>query len=182
MKLGDFLIQAADNILGGFNIPILDKEPIWKILNAHKTFIYAYKTIDKVQEICEIPLEEFTKMLSKSNDDEEVFRYYNVIYLLDSFMYDVHDMDAYNKKMHDQRLSEKLEDFNCDENLKDWQKQDVLSSSTNKPKEKTIWDLKLHESLHIADYKYWVTRVPGGWLYKKDNTSTFVKYVEKKKE
>lgn len=207
MEQRDFLIQAAHNILGEFNTPILDKEPIWKILNAHMTFIYAYKMINGVLEICRIPLEEFTEMLSKSNDDEEVFRHYYVIYLLDSYMYSVQDMDAYNKKMHDQQLSEKLEDFYCDvnastgtkpcdfqcsdcvlmdsdegieiDNLQDWQKQDVLSSPTNKPKEKTIWDLKLHESINIEEHDDWVTRVPGGWLYRTHNTSTFVKYVKR---
>ena len=217
MEQRDFLIQAEDHILGEFNTPILDKEPIWKILNAHMTFIYAYKMINGVLEICRIPLEKFTEMLSKSNDDEEVFRHYYVIYLLDSYMYSVKDMNAYNRKMHDQQLSKKLsgfadaeiygEDFYCDVNvshyakpcdfqcsdcelidsdaglelkdLQDGQKQDVLSSSTNKQKEKTIWNLKLHESINIEEHDDWVTRVPGGWLYRTHNTSTFVKYVER---
>ncbi len=73
MKQRDFLVQAAHKILGEFNTPILDKVPIWKILNAHMTYIYAYKMINGVLEICRIPLEEFTDMLSKSNDDKEVF-------------------------------------------------------------------------------------------------------------
>jgi hypothetical protein len=40
-------------------------------------------------------------------------------------------------------------------------------------KEKTIYDLKLHETLEVEDgiikgKKYEITRVPGGWIYALD--------------
>ena len=31
---------------------------------------------------------------------------------------------------------------------------------------KTIYDLELHEKIYIDNEDAWVTRVPGGWLYK----------------
>lgn len=47
----------------------------------------------------------------------------------------------------------------------------------------TIHDMKLHEELYIRDNDigYYVTRVPGGWLYTTDThgtTTTFVPYSD----
>lgn len=42
--------------------------------------------------------------------------------------------------------------------------------------EKTIYDLKLHESIKVRG-RLWVSRVPGGWLYEYlGSTSVFVPY------
>lgn len=42
--------------------------------------------------------------------------------------------------------------------------------------EKTMYDLKLNESMRITDYgQIYITRVPGGWIYD-GHTACFVPY------
>lgn len=42
-------------------------------------------------------------------------------------------------------------------------------------KEKTIYELNLHEEISINKFLH-IRRVPGGWIYKWDNSTTFIPY------
>lgn len=44
-------------------------------------------------------------------------------------------------------------------------------------KQKTIYDLELHERIDL-DYEFYVIKVHGGWIYKLGQSSTFVPYQE----
>ena len=175
MRQDHFLNLAQPDMLGEFVTPILDNAPIWKILNAGKTYVYGYHHKLSIVDAVVSPkdLENFTKMLASG----ELSSKYYVIYLLGE--------EVNNKQIENQPVSEKSEEFYCDDNVStggkpcDFQCSDckLMSSDEGMPDilandtiiapptlDKTIYDLSMHELLKIKE-DLWVTRVPGGWLY-----------------
>lgn len=190
MTKEDFLNLARPDMLGEFMTPILDNAPVWKILNAGKTYVYGYhhKLSFDDAVVSPIDLESFTKMLASGELSSE----YYTIYLLGE--------EINNKEIENQPVSKKSEDFYCDINVStggkpcDFQCSDckLMSSdegipsndtiiSVTKPT-KTVWDLAMHEGTKISQ-DLWATRVPGGWLYetgRHESNYTFVPYQEQK--
>ena len=170
MRKDDFLNLAQPDMLGEFVTPILDNAPIWKILNAGKTYVYGYhhklSLVDAV--VSPIDLENFTKMLASG----ELSSKYYVIYLLGE--------EINNKKIENQPVSENsdmIEDIR-DHVLETEKFNTIIVPSTPPVEEdnfdysvgstptptKTVWDLDMHESLELGNYQQ-VQRVPGGWIY-----------------
>ena len=150
--------------------PILDNAPIWKILNAGKTYVYGYhhklSLVDAV--VSPIDLENFTKMLASG----ELSSKYYVIYLLGE--------EINNKKIENQPVSENSDMI---EDIRDhvleteslilssYHLHHLLKKTTSITQlvqhlhpTKTVWDLDMHESLELGNYQQ-VQRVPGGWIY-----------------
>lgn len=54
---------------------------------------------------------------------------------------------------------------------------------------KSVYEMKLHEEIRVfttnewdGETRYYITRVPGGWIYQYNATSTFVPYSDELKE
>ena len=103
MNKEDFLSIAESDMISSFTIPILNNEPIWKILNAEGP-IYIYGcTNDRLVE--PIALEEFGRMLSS----KELSNHYYYIYLV--------GIEVNIKKEEYQQPSEKMESHYCETNV-----------------------------------------------------------------
>lgn len=183
MNKEDFLSIAEPDMIETFTIPIINNEPVWKILNAEgNVYVYAYNTSNVVEAI---ELEDFTRMLSTG----ELSIHYYVIYLLGE--------EVNIKKEEYQQPSEKSVSHYCETNVtlgnapclnqcKDCELmdygEDMPKDTIITPHSKTIWDLNIHESIKIEN-DLWVTHVPGGWLYetgRHEGSYTFVPWVDQK--